>query len=865
MINRLISSILSISILISALFTGLFPVGEKLRIVVPEDWELCVGDSRSLECVFSEKVTERELEWSVEPENIASVDKWGRVTATEVGKATITAKGNGFSDSVQLNVVETPTLMAENSVTKIACENGIDEVENLQKLVYRFPHGSPEIPEYVRNSDYAEHQTAVTADGAVWEITDYGVLRTDKNASTERDVEQRFMGDRYFYSDSTEVLAIFPDGEYGIWTVMKSGVTHIQMIEADGTLKATYLSDITQNNVLRYGFANEAYRSGNGWHPYESDNDGLWTSMYGAGELMRYAVAKSNPDSTPEEIQNAKKAAYKSAEAVLMLYYVSMRTGTTEAYIRRQTTNTIPGTTYDRWLSADALEKGGNPSVMTPAKSPAQLFDEAMATYTFFSSASKLENKGFYTPVDADDWSDPAETGGEYEKRTRLLEGFPARTFIIKGQSDSFTDNIFWSVNSDGTATGFSNKPEGSEGYLLNGENLRGVTVDASGKIPERLWNDVIGGEYSPENLIYKTDTSADEIVGHMFIFKLINDIIAPEDAEIKAILVEAVDSLAQHLSDNNYMLLDATGQPSTWANFGRELFNTGSSVAESSLHSLVLLSVFKTAAYVTGYQKWENEYRMAALDPAFEYAKVTAQHYERMMAAAKYTIGDAVVHPLGNLVGMLKDTDLVEMVYRLIVNYSSEEMAMLGFYTMFSLEDDEEILGYYREAIDDWWRSIKYSENPLWYIIYQLAYPEKEITDAYGNGIVETAAWSLSRHPAETVMYHASNNNRDDIGQINLKSIAPNLREVLTYDKKTSEEITPLDSDSEIIDVVKYVIAASKVDWAVAPPDEKSFAKYNLSAYHLDDYVNPNCMQASTTYTLPYWMGVYHGVINQK
>ena len=865
MINRFVSSFLSICILVSSLFTGLIPVSENLRIVVPEDWELCAGDSRTLECVFSENITERELEWSVEPENVASVDKWGRVTAKQTGMATVTAKGNGFSDSVKLNVVETPTLMTETFGEKISFANGVNEVDNLQKLVERYPHGSAAIPDFVKNSDYAEHQTAVSADGAIWGITDYGVLRTDKNAPTERDVEQRFMGNRYFYSDDTSsgnVLAIFPDGKCGIWTVMESGVTHIDMIDADGTLKAWYMSGLTQEHVSRNGFVNEAHLRGNSWVGVESDNDGLWTSMYSAGELMRYEILKNDPEATAQDIEAAKKAAYSSAEAVLMLYYISMRTGTTEAYIRRQTTTNIPGTSYDRWLSADALEKGGNPSVMIPAKSPAKLFDEAMASYTFFSSASRLENNGFYVPVLPDDWSNPADGNGEYETQTRLLEGFPARTFMFKKDNPHLFDNIYWSVNNDGTATGVSAKTEGESGYLLNNENLRGVTVDASGKVPARLWNDVIGGEYSPEDIIYKTDTSADELIGHMFLFKIINDTIAKEDPEIKVLLTEAVDSLAQHLSDNSYMLVDATGQPTTWANFGRELFCTGSSVAESSLHSLVLLTVFKTAAYITGYQKWENEYRMAALDPAYEYARISAQHYERMMAAVKYTAGDATIHLLGNVIDALKNTDLVETVYRFIVNYSSEEMAMLAFYTMFHLEEDEEILGYYRQAVDDWWISIKYSENPLWYIIYQLAYPEKEITDAYGNNIVETAAWSLSRHPADTIMYHASNKNRDDIGQIELKAIAPNLREVLSYNKKTSGEIAPLEKDAEILDIVKYVFAASKADWAVAPPDERMLYKYNTSSYFLDLYTNPACMQGSTTYTLPYWMGVYHGII---
>jgi hypothetical protein len=60
---------------------------DELRIVVPENWELLVGDSRTVECVFDEKITDRKLEWSVEPADVACVDKWGRVTALKAGEA----------------------------------------------------------------------------------------------------------------------------------------------------------------------------------------------------------------------------------------------------------------------------------------------------------------------------------------------------------------------------------------------------------------------------------------------------------------------------------------------------------------------------------------------------------------------------------------------------------------------------------------------------------------------------------------------------------------------------------------------------------------------------------------------------------
>ncbi len=286
MFNRIISLVLSLCILLSSFVSGFFTTKEKLRIVVPDEWELCVGDSRTLECVFSEKITDRKLEWSAAPDNVATVDKWGRVTAKSIGKAIITANGNGFSDSVELNVVSSPTLIKNNQNKKIDYGfSAVNEVENLQKLVARYPHGNENIPDYVSSvKDYSNYQKAVTADGAVWEITDYGVLRTDKNSPTERDVEQRFMGDRYFYSDDTssgKVLAIMPDGEFGIWTVMESGVTNIQMIKADGKLKASYMSGVTYDNINRHGLINCSNFINGTWQPIESDNDGLWSDKCG--------------------------------------------------------------------------------------------------------------------------------------------------------------------------------------------------------------------------------------------------------------------------------------------------------------------------------------------------------------------------------------------------------------------------------------------------------------------------------------------------------------------------------------------------------------------------------------------------------
>ena len=868
MLQKILAAILSVFTLIASLFTGMAPVRTKLRLAVPNDWELSVGDSRTVDAVFSETVANRRLTWTAEPDTVAAVDEWGRVTARAPGTATITAAGDGIRDSITLRVVETPTQM-QRPAGRVDYQ-GEPAAENpvLQKFVTRFAWGDPAIPSFVTKENAAAHQSAATADGAVWQITEYGMLRSDSSAANARDRVQRLMGDRYFYeSDTTDgrVLAVYPDGENGVWTCMDSGVTHIAILPMSGAEKAVYLSGITQANNLRHGFAAESYATGNGRTVYETDNDGLWTGMYGAGELLHYAILRADAGADPAEIAAAKQAAYSASEAVLMLFYISMRSGTVESYVRfKEAEQRIPGSSDDRMLSARALKAGGDPSVLLPAKSPADSFQEAVAGYRFLNSPKRLENQGYYVPVTPDDWADPASEPGEYAKQTRLLAGFPCRTFSLKSEPSVFQlGGVHWAVNADGTAT-FRTGGSKIDDHYLNGEELQGVTVDASAPVPARLWNDVIGAEHTVDEIYYKTDTSADELVGDVFLLKLMFDILGPEDAELRALIVQAIDRLAQHLTDNSYMLVDATGQPATWSNFSRWMLSAGSSVAEAPLHAMVLLSVFKTAAYITGYEKWENEYRFAAEDPAYEYAKVTAQQYERMIAAAEYTIGDATAPPLANLIDLLKSTNLMSLVYKSFANYSAEEMAMLTFYTLFQLETDPALIKEYRAALDDWWITAGDGENPLWYLIYQLANPDKPAKDAFGNRVLETAAWSLSRHPTDLSCYIASNDKRDDLGQFSLAPLGLKVRNPISYDKRKSPALPALSEKPETAEIIRFALAAAGLRPAVAAPDERALHKYNSSTYTLEGYHSPGRLETCTTYTLSYWLGVYHSMLTR-
>ncbi len=879
--KKIIAIVLAVIIIGS---TGAYAVGsidfsdktKTLRLVVPENWEMLVGDSRSIDCAASN--TSNYVKWSVEPEDVAAVDEFGRVTALKEGVATVTAQnGEGYTDSVELKVVTSSTKTAkhlENQGKIVPSKvdykgQAVAENDVLQKVVTRYEKGSKDVPDEITDeSKYAQAQSLTTKDGAQWQITDYGVLRTDENATNERDKYQRFMGDRYFYSKDTgdgKVLAIFADGKNGIWTVMEEGYSHIEMLEINGTDKAAMMSDTTQEFVSRRGMVSEAYYINGQWIGSESDNDGLWTSMYGGGELMRYAVLREDPNATPEEVEAARITATRSVEAVLLLTYISMRQGTVDSFVRAQRSGSVTNPEKGKYYTDEALVAGGNFGQNVPFESPATKFDQMRVKYLFTGARSYLQKEDNLSLEDPSSWVNTAQEGDtEYAKRTRLLTGFWARTYSFKDEKALYGDYdgyAYWDMNGDGTATGASTKTySNGEDFLLHNENIRGQEIDATREIPQRLWDNLIGAEYDISDIVYKGDTSSDEIIGHLFLYKLAYDILGPEDPELAQLLSTTMESFAQHLVDNSYCLVDGTGQPTTWGKFSRTYLHNGQVLGGAALQTLVCLCAFKVAAYITGNQKWEDEYRMAALDEQYQYAEIMNQEWERyQMAILEYV--NSVSNVLGFILRPIIKTETFRSLYRMILNYSDEEMAMLGFYLLFQMEDDEQLLEYFRGAVDDWWYSMSFSENPLWYYVYQLAYPEKDITDQYGNKLVDTAAWSLSRHPIDTRKYFATNANRDDIAEIDLDDFGIDGTGELSF---SLDGKIPMgwSSDNTVIKMAGIVFALNELDWAVAAPDERALHKYNGSSYEIDNNYNPNEMEGSTTYTLPYWMGRYHGML---
>lgn len=145
-------------------------------------------------------------------------------------------------------------------------------------------------------------------DGVIWFGTTRGAIRFDG-------AEWRYrQGRRWLPDDAVRDVAVAADGT--AWFATAAGVASIEPVPMTLAEKAAFYEDEIDRYHRRtpYGYVLEARLTRPGdkteWANHDSDNDGLWTAMYGAGECFAYAATRS---------ASAKKRAKDVFEALRFL------------------------------------------------------------------------------------------------------------------------------------------------------------------------------------------------------------------------------------------------------------------------------------------------------------------------------------------------------------------------------------------------------------------------------------------------------------------------------------------------------------------------------------------------------------------
>lgn len=161
-----------------------------------------------------------------------------------------------------------------------------------------------------------KHFTCVasTENGDVWFGTKKGVIRTN--------------GENFFYrfsrrwlpDDSVNDIAVGEDGT--VWIATLKGVSRIKRKEITFEEKADYFTSQVEDRHNRMGFIAQNHLADRfdvtSWQPAISDNDGMYTAMYGASQAFRYAVTGN---------LEAKKLAKRSFEACKWLVDITHEKG----------------------------------------------------------------------------------------------------------------------------------------------------------------------------------------------------------------------------------------------------------------------------------------------------------------------------------------------------------------------------------------------------------------------------------------------------------------------------------------------------------------------------------------------------------
>jgi hypothetical protein len=148
-------------------------------------------------------------------------------------------------------------------------------------------------------------------DGKLWFGSSRGAfaLRTDGKYDY-------YASKRWLVDDHVIDISAGPDSS--VLILSKTGLSRIIFTEMTLEDKAEYFQRVQRLRHIRFGFSSETMLSTPGDLStailHDTDNDGLWTSMYLAGELFRYGATKSE-----DALQNA----YEAFEAMERLTEIS--------------------------------------------------------------------------------------------------------------------------------------------------------------------------------------------------------------------------------------------------------------------------------------------------------------------------------------------------------------------------------------------------------------------------------------------------------------------------------------------------------------------------------------------------------------
>jgi hypothetical protein len=294
----------------------------------------------------------------------------------------------------------------------------------------------------------------------------------------------------------------------------------------------------------------------------------------------------------------------------------------------------------------------------------------------------------------------------------------------------------------------------------------------------------------------WKSTTSSDEAIGHIFVFAVLAELV--DDESVKERSIALIDSLMQHIVDNDLYLVDWDGKPTLWGKWNPEYVNARpKNVGDRKINSSNIIAMLQTAYHFTKKEIYREK--------AFELMNKHG-YLENLMRPMK-EIGEAP-----------EDADDWSKMLSQGWNHSDDEMYFLGYWGLYRYAFNDTLKEKYKAAIIDHWEIERPEKEGAWNIFTALT-GAKEFD-------LKEAIWYLQEYPLDLIGWTVRNSERKDI-----ELIEPNFR------RQTTKEVLPPDE----LDISRH--NANRFD-------------LNGGRNGTNEY------SAGDIWLLPYWMGRYLEVI---
>lgn len=328
-----------------------------------------------------------------------------------------------------------------------------------------------------------------------------------------------------------------------------------------------------------------------------------------------------------------------------------------------------------------------------------------------------------------------------------------------------------------------------------------GEEFPANYPTPDRLAKLYRDLGYTEDDITYKADTSSDEITGHFLQMRYAHDILGPGDPELDAIIKDAATRTVKHIINGNFEFLESSGKPTTWAKWSWRYFNDfGFGYCDAPLNAAEMLMYLKVVMYITGEKGiWQENYDKLVSEG---YAELSTKHFDRFFQ------GSTAGH-------LAPEEDLM---------YGDNTLAVLSFWQLCTLEEDEKLLETYRKGFKSWKGTLLREHTPAFDYMYKMGCPDEKIDE------------------------------EKDVDWFNNFELSRLITSVHIGDRHDVPRKLPRGEDEREVS-------------ALLPLAEIPISKFDRNPFSDVEFRNQPgmCIESCYVYTYSYWLGRYFGFIGEE